>query len=465
MYVEIEVGLDDILLDHDNPRIGSVNSQSAALNALVKLSVRNFATMMSSIKEHGLDPGDLFYLVDESEETGIDGYTVIDGNRRVGALKVLRQPTLLAGAGLPENVMRKLGAIAQGFDSQLIGETRTCVLFGSRADAEDWILRRHGRNLEGEERIAWGPLEIQRFQGDRSVLDVLDFIERNGAYSPEDWGSVRARLERKSYVLRRFLESKAGIAALGLGTEDVGDEKVPTSTHGPEYLVRVLRKLVDDVVTGVVDTRQYNKASQIKEYFEELPSELQPASDKAAGDPRRFRDLDVSRSDRSPPPPKEPPPPKSAPARLRTTLAPKQLEFKQPVNAKGRQFIREATRISLRDAPLSAAFLLRGFIQFVVDTYMHDHKLPFWENGKQLDLSVRAERVIDHLIKSKTARSGNINGIRRRLAENAKKHPSSIQALNDYHHDQYQVPDADALRKGWDDATALFVAVLGRAGS
>jgi hypothetical protein len=146
----------------------------------------------------------------------------------------------------------------------------------------------------------------------------------------------------------------------------------------------------------------------------------------------------------------------------RNTLAPKRLEFNEPVNAKGVQFVREATKVQLKSAPLSAAFLLRGFIQFVVDSYMQANGLPFWEGTKQLDLSVRADRVIDHLIKSRRAKSADLNGIRRRLSETAKKHPASIQALNDYHHDQYQVPSVDALRSGWDDATALFVAALGR---
>ena len=141
------------------------------------------------------------------------------------------------------------------------------------------------------------------------------------------------------------------------------------------------------------------------------------------------------------------------------------LEFKQPVNAKGAQFVREATRIQLKKAPLGSAFLLRGFIQFVVDSYIEKTDgLEFWEGTTQLDLSVRAVRVIDHLIASKQAKRGDLSGIKRRLTEKANKHPSSIQALNDYHHDRYQVPDADALRKGWDDATALFVAILGRAG-
>jgi hypothetical protein len=139
------------------------------------------------------------------------------------------------------------------------------------------------------------------------------------------------------------------------------------------------------------------------------------------------------------------------------------VEFKLPINSKGQQLVREAMRLKLRDAPLSAAFILRGFIQFVVDTYMIENEISFWKDNHQLELHVRADTVIEHLVSSKIAKRSNLSAIKRKLAEKASKNPSSIQALNDYHHDQYAVPDPDALRAGWDDATALFVAVLGRA--
>lgn len=465
MHEQIDVSIDDLLLDQENPRLGSVDSQAAALRALISLSTRNFRTMMESIKQHGLDPGDLFYLVDEVDETGVEGYTVIDGNRRIGALKILRQPSLLAGTGASENVIKRLREVAEGFKIEVVGEFRTCVLFESRADAEDWILRRHGRNLEGEERIAWGPLEIQRFQGDRSVLDLIDFVQRNGDYSPEQWAVIRTKLDRRSYVLRRFLESKAGRDVLGLSEVKDGNVRRPASNRSAEYLVLILKKLFEDVVSGSIDTRQYNKAAQIQEYFDELPDVLRPKKKEKVA--TKFSELNISRRAK-PESPKAPASASSVPgktraSRPRDTLAPRQLEFKQPTNAKGQQFIREATRIKLKDAPLSAAFLLRGFIQFVVDSYMQSNSLPFWEDKKQLDLHVRADRVIDHLIAEKSAKRSDLSGIKRRLSERASRNPSSIQALNDYHHDQYQVPDVDSLRSGWDDATALFVAILGRA--
>ncbi|HEY0112714.1 MAG TPA: hypothetical protein VGB59_06130 [Allosphingosinicella sp.] len=461
MYEQVDVAIDDLLLDHENPRLGSVPAQSDILRELILLNQVHFHTMMLSIKQHGLDPGDLFYLVDESEETGVTGLTVVDGNRRLAALKVLREPGLLAGTGLPDSMIKKLRDAAVGFQPDIVGESRLSILFASRGDAEDWILRRHGRGLKGEERIAWGPLEIQRFQGDFLVLDVFDFVERNGGHTPEQWATVRGELQRRSYVVRRFLESKAGVEALALGTENVDEYLYPTTRYSAAYLVPLLKSLLEDAAAEVIDTRKYNKAAAIEKYFADLKAKLAlPTS--VAGDSKRLRDLELNRTSTPAPSPPPPPPPTAPPSQIRNTLAPKRLEFREPLNEKGKQFIREATKVQLKSAPLSAAFLLRGFIQFVVDSYMHDNGLPFWEGEKQLDLHVRAERVIDHLIKNKRAKSSDLNGIRRKLSESAKKHHASIQALNDYHHDQYQIPSPDALRSGWDDATALFVAILGR---
>lgn len=468
MYEEVEVEIDDLLLDQQNPRMGATASQAEALSSLIGLNVRNFANMMDSVKGNGLDPGDLFYLVDESDQTGVEGFTVLDGNRRVAALKVLRQPTLLAGAQLADKVAKRLRDRTEDFDPAVIGESRTCVLFDSREDAEDWIARRHGTGLEGEQRISWGPLDIQRFLGDRSLLDIFGFVERNGGYSKEEWSVLRTKLDRRSTTVRRFIDSKIGTSVLGIGSEEVGGVDLPTTTRGPAFLVRILKRLLEDAADRVIDSRRFNKAWQIEEYFDDLPDDMHPESDKGGGKPQRFSTLNLppKPGTSKPKPSQATPPPTttSSTGRLRDTLCPKTVEFNQPTNAKGQQFMREATRTKLKEYPLSAAFLLRGFIQFVVDSYMNENGLPFWEGTKQLDLSVRADRVIDHLVTNKKAKRGDLSGLKRRLSEKASKHPSSIQALNDYHHDQYQVPSPDALRSGWDDATALFVAVLGRAG-
>lgn len=44
MVEYLELSIDELLLDQDNPRLGSVNSQSAALEAIVHLNEAHSAT-------------------------------------------------------------------------------------------------------------------------------------------------------------------------------------------------------------------------------------------------------------------------------------------------------------------------------------------------------------------------------------------------------------------------------------
>lgn len=220
----MELSIDDLLLDPDNPRIGSADSQAEALEAIVRLDANHFRTMMRSIVDHGLDPGDSLYIIREAGEG--EGYTVVDGNRRLAALKVLNEPAVLQGTGLGDTIVKRLAKVAEDFDAAS-ADLVSCVLFDTRADADEWILRRHGRGMEGEARIPWGTLEIQRFQKDRTVLDVIDFVERNSTFSNDDWAQIRAEIEAKPSVLRRFLDSKKGRDWLGMSVKDEGGEKVP----------------------------------------------------------------------------------------------------------------------------------------------------------------------------------------------------------------------------------------------
>jgi hypothetical protein len=465
----LELSVDDLLLDPDNPRIGSADSQAEALEAIVRLDVNHFRTMMRSIVDHGLDPGDSLYIINEAEAGG--GYTVVDGNRRLAALKVLNEPAVLQGTGLGDTIVKRLAKLAENFDAAS-ADLISCVLFDTRADADEWILRRHGRGMEGEARIPWGTLEIQRFQKDRTVLDVIDFVERNSTFSNDDWAQIRSEIEAKPSVLRRFLDSKKGRDWLGMSVKEKGGEKIPVFTQPPKFVLDVLTGIFEGIHAKRIDTRSHNKASEIEAYFDGLPKELHP-SVKPGKTSMEFRDAEVKDGKNRP---RQKHGAASAAAAKtakgkttkikapRSTLAPSRHNFAQPTTSKGQALVREASRLRLADTPLSAAFVLRAFVQHTLEKYMTDENMPMWEtNAKgsnvQLNLSQKAERVIQHLVDKKTATGTDLRGVKRTLT--GKTDPASIQALNDYHHDKYDVPAADVLRNAWDTAEPLFIAIYG----
>lgn len=272
---QLDVEVEALLLDEENPRLGSATNQSETLRKLIDLNPNHFRNLMLSIKDNGLDPGDSFYVIEHEDDEG--DYIVLDGNRRLSAVKVLHYPTLLDGAGVSEKVKKRLGKAAEGFDPKEF-DTPRCTCFINRAEANEWIYRRHTGSANGEGRIDWGPLEIARFTNDRSVLDLLAFVGRNANLSEEDWEDKRATIESKqSSNIERLLTSSAGKKHLGL-THDRGDGEntIPMTTRSPDFLLRVVMRIIDDLSNRVVNSRDLNKASDIEAYFEGLPKELQP---------------------------------------------------------------------------------------------------------------------------------------------------------------------------------------------
>jgi hypothetical protein len=452
---KLEVGVDDLLLDRENPRIGSVGSQSEALAAIIRLSTRNFKNMLRSIREHGLDPGDSFYLVQEDDED--DEYVVVDGNRRLAALQVLNNPKLLNGTDLSDSMKKSLLNETNGYVRPKDYEI-SCVLFQSRADAGEWIERRHGRGLEGEGRISWGTLEIQRFQKDPTVLDVISFVEKNSIFSDTDWHRIKTSIEKNTSTLRRFLESKAGRKHLGF--VDSGADG-PNFTRDPDFEVKVLSQIFSDIDAGEVNTRTHNKASDIEEYFETLPKDLQPKGRGGAAKPysgtlvkdgtKRPRQAAKSAAAKAVKTKKISPP--------RRTLAPGRHPFAEPNTEKGKQLVREASKLKLRETPLGCAFLFRSMIEYTIDTEMRASNIPTVENGQTLDLKARFERVFNHLTTTKRVQKGDLAPIRTSLTAN--NGPVSIGALNGFIHNRFQLPSSDDLRNAWDHAVPLFVAIFG----
>lgn len=276
MIEYLELSIEELLLDQDNPRLGSVNTQSAALEAIVHLNEGHFRNLMLSIKANGLDPGDSLYIIEEGDED----FIVLEGNRRLSALMVLLNPDILDGTEVPDTIKKSLARAAAGFVRGNVEPIR-CVKFEHREDANEWILRRHTGILDGEGRISWGPLEIQRFSGDRSTLDVIDFVGRNADYSDEEWASTKTAIEsKKSSNLARLLESGPGRKHLNIAVERDGDGKTPLLGSDPKWALKVLRRIIEDVRDGIVDSRDLNKASDIESYFGSLPKTLQPQKGK-----------------------------------------------------------------------------------------------------------------------------------------------------------------------------------------
>lgn len=475
----IDASFDALLLDEENPRLGSAADQPDALERLINLNPTHFRNLMVSIRDNGLDPGDSLYVIDAPED---GDYIVLDGNRRLSAIMVLHNTSLLDGVEITPKVKRSLQNAAKGFDSKTFGDIR-CVVFEDRDYANEWIYRRHTGAADGEGRITWGPIEIARFTNNRSVIDVLTFVGNNANYSEEDWEETRDYIESKqSSNIERLLDSAAGRTHMGLSMEKAEDgEIIPTTTRNPEFLLNVVIKIIEDLRGGDINSRDINKASDIEGYFETFPTDLQPdpATDIPATPVATL---------------KVPPPTSSAgggtepsggkgsgagsggssgskgkrrakPKGKRLHLAPKTHEFASPTGEKARNLLTEASKIQLKNFPIAAAFILRAFLELTLRDYAKAHGISLKMSGSSEDksLAALASDVKKHIGQdpNNAYRPADLRMFQSRLI--TKTSVTSIQSLNSVVHSKFALSTPDDLRAAWEACVPVFVATYGEA--
>ena len=177
----------------------------------------------------------------------------------------------------------------------------------------------------------------------------------------------------------------------------------------------MLRRIVDDILSGDVDSRRLNRATDIEEYFAALPQELQPGDESRVANPKAFRAISLAGSQATPP--RKPPAKKKSAPRKRKTLAPKTHPFDATSSTKLGMLVGEAGLLNIERLPLSAAFVLRAVVELAVNDYMKKHNLPLGPpGGPEFDLTKKASDVVGDLKSSGTVSGTDLRAFRNRAA-------------------------------------------------
>src|SRR3546814_8847581 len=113
------------------------------------------------------------------------GYVTLEGNRRVSALQILKDPSVLSGLDMPEGRRTKLKAAAGEFHINKV-EPIPAYSFEKRADARRWIEMRHTGQGAGEGIVAWSGVATARSRGKGPALKAIDLVRRFGDMSEDE---------------------------------------------------------------------------------------------------------------------------------------------------------------------------------------------------------------------------------------------------------------------------------------
>lgn len=297
---EIGLGIDDLELDLQNPRITTAADQREAMARIIGEQGVKLANLAADIIENGLNPMDRLLVI--GAENGGGKYTVLEGNRRLVALKVLNNPSALADLAVRPVIRARLEALAATFDPQSV-EPVACYEVASRAEGARWIEQRHTGENSGRGVVGWNATAASRFQsreqGRDPALQALDFVLEHGRLTEAQKAAVNGA--RLITTLRRILGTRDARAMIGF---EVRKGRLITSLPVQEA-IKPLRRIVLDLAEGRINVNNVYYKPDIIEYVSRISVGDAPDPACVTDNPRPLDE--IGGTDSTPPPAASPP--------------------------------------------------------------------------------------------------------------------------------------------------------------
>lgn len=339
-----------LLLDTDNPRHESVASQRDAILALIDDQGQKLVKLAADITEYGMSPIDRLLVMKHKRS-----YVVVEGNRRIGVIKLLENPELAEGTAIARDIARVATAGAAPTEVD-------CAIAPTREAARHWLELRHAGEAEGAGVVRWGALQTNRFRSRPgtqaaqaiSLIDALLTAFPNNTRIQEDLQTIG---EQRLTTLGRLVQDPNFKKLLGLSEQD---GRV-VSHYSSDALEKIVERVLRDVATELSVTKLKTK-EQRKAYVDTLP---EPDPKKFKVDPQPLDEAGGASTKPRPTPAKRSPRPKPQPLFKDVDL--------RNLGDRIQAILNELRRLDLERFPNAAALLIRTIVELAVDQ-VHDNK-------------------------------------------------------------------------------------------
>lgn len=440
----LDLQVNQILLDSVNPRHDPLNSQVEQIKAMINSQMDKLVKLAEDITAFGLNPSDLITVIPHSSEK--DKYIVVEGNRRITALKLLNSPALCHDTG----IRRRFEALKKLYVMNPIYQIKS-IVYSDRETAKHWISLKHTGENAGAGTVPWKPIEIKRFQAqgqnnkESLGLQLMNFILNNLALDDESTNIIRAM---PITTVERLLGDPDVRKTLGLSIVDGVLETKLTK----ECAARVLYDLITPIATGDKKVTSVYYKKDRKRYMEEFGQSPLEAPENLTADSWPLNSPPKSAPQKMAP---HPPTTRSKPlsiARKYVIPAGCALKIINPrINA---IYYELKNHLKVDDVPNACAVLLRVFIELSVDAYCTNSNTGTHEND---DLHKKLSKIADYMENTGLMRKSDLKPIRK--AASVPHGLFSTNTLNAYVHNSSIHPRSNELKLTWDEME-LFVRKL-----
>lgn len=437
----VHIPISDLLLAHDNPRLAEeqATQQETALS-LARQQGDNIVRIAADIVKYGLDPTALLAVVPTGDRR--KRYRVLEGNRRLLAVRALDTPSLISPV-LSATANRRLIDLADKYAQNPLNSI-PCALFSNEEEARHWVQLRHTGQNQGVGLVEWGAEEKDRFNarhaGARKPAgQLIDFVEKRGTLSAE----ARTSKQKILTNVERVLGSPYSREKLGI---DVTNGEV-VALYPEDQIIQGLTQVIEDLKTGKVSVPDLYKKADREKYIDSLPRSILPKKSTRLAQPVVLADLTSGKKA-----PRTAQAPKTRQRKrpvARTTVIPKtaQLEVTVPrINS----IYNELLTLSTEQFPNACSVTLRVFIELSVDHYLEDKKLMTANQMRNLPLAKRLKDVAAHL-ESKSLISSKLKIAVEKIADGRSALAPTLPTFNQYVHNQFVFPRATDLYSTWDE--------------
>lgn len=209
-YKKIDISY--LVLDEQNPRIPKAKRNSDSIE-MIRYMWRNFSLedLIISIRKNGFISAEPLMVIPNQDGT----YVVVEGNRRLAALKLLTDDAI-------REKMPEYTKLYEKLDIAVV----PCVLYSSRTEVQNALAVRHISGIKKWETREKAEFIANLYKENNSIKDIVEIIgsksDRIGitlfAYK---W--IEYLNEEEANIFEKFFEDRFSLLILALGQKSIRD--------------------------------------------------------------------------------------------------------------------------------------------------------------------------------------------------------------------------------------------------
>lgn len=258
-YQTKSIKLSDLILDLENPRHELFENQPDIISYMDEQEL--LVNLAKDIVNHGLSPLETIAVMKSHNGQ----YIVLEGNRRISALKILQNPDLLK----EEKSRKQINSALKQNENFVLPNHVKCIIFPDRKSSHTWLQRKHGGQQNGAGTKSWNAMQQARFTQSIGNQNKNALSNALLEYAVQQCGINRETTKGIITTLTRFISNPVFRNNIGLSSKSTSNE-IKLDISKPVF-DKILAKIVADIVNK--ENRQVSSRStksNIKEYGEYL---------------------------------------------------------------------------------------------------------------------------------------------------------------------------------------------------